>query len=233
VTRYGQAGSSPLGSILGLLFGGGAALVVAALFMTGLAQRQIVPWARSRAEQAVARATSAVKPGSKTSETLASDGTGGAGPAGSASPTGGASPAGVAASPADSVAAQGFTLQALSAQIETQKTFLAQREAELTRMRAGIDSLHQASSGIDDAERKRQAKLLSAMKPDEAARVLGQMDDATLAVLLDAMNAKAAAKVMARMDPARMAKLTTRAVFKGEMTGVIAPNGQEAGPASR
>lgn len=218
MTRSGQIGSSSLGSLLGLLLGGGAALVVAALFMTGLAQRQIMPWARARAEQAMARATSAVKPGSKAPPTSAAGEPGAAGAAGGT---------------ADSAAAKGFSLQALGAQIETQKTFLAQREAELARMRAGIDSLHQESKGIDDTERKRQAKLLAAMKPDEAARVLGQMDDATLSALLDAMSAKAAAKVMAKLDPGRVARLTTLALHKGEMTGVVTSSRQEAGPASR
>lgn len=241
MTRRGQAGSSSLGSILGLLFGGGAALVVAALFMTGLAQQQIMPWARARAERAMERATSAVKPGSKapTTGAMGEPGAAGARPlaGGSAPLTGGtasgARTAGGAAIPADAAAGQGDSLQALSVQIETQKEFLAQREAELTRMRAGIDSLHQASKGIDDTERKRQGKLLAAMKPDEAARVLEQLDDPTLALLLDAMNAKAAAKVMAKLDAGRVARLTSRAVHGGEITGVIRPEGQEAGAAPR
>ncbi len=245
--RRGQAGSSSLGSLLGLLFGGGAALVVAALFMTGLAQRQIMPWARARAERAMERATSAVKPGSNAPTVGAVGGLGatGAAPlaggtppraggtAGGTGTGGGAGTAGGTGNPADTAAAQGDSLQALSVQIETQKAFLAQREAVLTRMRAGIDSLHQANKGIDDTERKRQAKLIGAMKPDEAARVLEQMDDATLALLLDAMNAKAAAKVMAKLDAGRMARLASRALHKGEMTGAVTLAGQEVGPAAR
>jgi hypothetical protein len=215
--------------------------------MTGLAQQQIMPWARARAERAMERATSAVKPGSKapTTGAMGEPGAAGARPlAGGSAPltggtasgagtAGGAGSAGGAAIPADAAAGQGDSLQALSVQIETQKEFLAQREAELTRMRAGIDSLHQASKGIDDTERKRQGKLLAAMKPDEAARVLEQLDDPTLALLLDAMNAKAAAKVMAKLDAGRVARLTSRAVHGGEITGVIRPEGQEAGAAPR
>jgi flagellar motility protein MotE (MotC chaperone) len=217
VRRRGQTGSSPLGSILGLLFGGGAAMVVVALFMTGLAQRQIIPWARARAERAMERATSAVQPGTKASTAGTAPGNGSAARADSA--RGGAFPA--------------DSLQALSAQLETQKVFLAQRTAELGRMRAGIDSLREKSGTIDDLERKRQAKLFAAMKTDEAARVLGQMDDATLAMLLDAMNAKAAAKVLGKLDPGRVARLASRAVHRGELTGVDTPTGQEAGPAAR
>lgn len=220
MTRRGQSGSSPLGSILGLLLGGGAILVVAALFMTGLAQREIMPRVQARAERAMERATSAVKPGSKTP---------GEDAAGSAKD-------GLTAGPADSARAGGApsdSVQTLSMQIETQKSFLVQREADLKRMRAGIDSLKQKTDSIDDAELKRQAKLFAAMKPDEAARVLGAMDDATLALVLDAMNAKAAAKVMARLDAGRVAALASRAVHKGELTSAAPISGQEATPAAR
>jgi hypothetical protein len=220
VTRHGQAGSSPLGSILGLLLGGGAALVVAALFMTGLAQRQIMPWARARAEQAVERATTAVKPGSQP-------------PAGGAAGAGAGDLAGRAVDSTATAGAGRDSAQSLAVQIETQKSFLAQREAELKRMRAGIDSLQQKSVAVDATELKRQAKLFAAMKAEEAALVLGAMDDATLALLLDAMNAKAAAKVMARLDAARVARLASRAVHKGEVTSAVTLAGQEAGPAAR
>jgi hypothetical protein len=213
---------------------------VAALFMTGLAQRQIMPWARARAERAMERAASVVKPGSKMppAGTVGEPGAAGAIPlagstAGGAGTGGGVGTVDGAGNPAGAGAVPGDSLRALSMQIETQRAFLAQREFELTRMRAGIDSLHQASKGIDDTERKRQAKLLAAMKPDEAARVLEQMDDATLALLLDAMSAKAAAKVMAKLDAGRVARLATRAVHKGEMTGAVTLAGQEAGPIAR
>ena len=233
MTRRGQAGSSPLGSLLGLLLGGGALLVVAALFMTGLAQREILPRVRARADRAMERAAAAVKPGSK------APAGGAAGPAGATGGTSG--PAGtrmdgLAAGAADSAGTGGASrdsVQTLSAQIETQKSFLSQREAELKRMRAGIDSLQQKTDVVDATELKRQAKLFAAMKAEEAAPVLGAMDDATLALLLDAMNAKAAAKVMAKLDVGRVARLASRAVHKGEMTGAVTPAGQEARPAAR
>ncbi len=197
-------------------------LVVAALFMTGLAQERIVPWARGRAAQAIHRATSAVKPGSDAPVTGAMTE-----PANAAGGAGfGAGSGGVAGR--DSSGTSGAALQALSMQIETQRAFLAEREAELARMRAGIDSLRQTNQAVDEIERKRTAKLLSAMKPEEAARVLEQMDDPTLALLLDSMNAKAAAKVMARLDAGRVARLTSHALRKSDVTGVIRPEGQEA-----
>jgi flagellar motility protein MotE (MotC chaperone) len=224
MTRRGQAGRSALGSLLGLLFGGGAVLVVAALFMTGLAQREILPRVRARAERAMERATSAVKPGSKAP---AGDATGAN--VGSA----GAGMNGLAVGAADTAGAPRDSVQALSAQMETQKSFLAQREVDLKRIRAGIDSLQHKADVVDGAELKRQAKLFAAMKAEEAALVLGAMDDATVALLLDAMNAKAAAKVMARLDAGRVARLASRAVHKGEMTGAVTLAGQEAGPAAR
>jgi flagellar motility protein MotE (MotC chaperone) len=222
VNRRGQEGSSPIGSILGTLIGGGILLVVLALFMTGLAQREILPRIKQRAENTMARAAAAVKPGKKGA---AADSTGAA--------VGGATSGSVAGDSTATTQAQRDSLQALSVQLETQKSFLAGQEAELKKMRAGMDSLGGKSPAVDDAARKKQAKLLAAMKPAEAARVLSAMDDETVAMLLDVMNAKAAAKVMAQLDAVRVARLTTRALHKGELTGLVTPAGQEAGPATR
>ena len=229
--RRGQAGSTPLGSLLGLLFGGGAILVVAALFMTGLAQREILPRIRARAERAVDRAGSAVdRAGSAVK-------LGGKAPAGdAASDAAGVGPSGLAAAVGDSAGTGGMlsdSIQTLSHQIETQKSFLVEREAELKRIRAGIDSVQKKTDVIDDAELKRQAKLFAAMKAEEAAMVLSAMDDATLALVLDAMNAKAAAKVMGKLDAGRVARLASAALRKGEMTSEVALAGQEAGTATR
>jgi flagellar motility protein MotE (MotC chaperone) len=219
VTESGKTGSSPLKSILGLLLGGGAAMVVVALFMTGLAQQEIIPMIQQRAERAVGKAKSAVTPADNSASDRAEGANG-------ATAMGAADSAKVAAARSDS-------MRALGAQIETQKAFLARREEELTRMRAGIDSLQQKSALVDDAELKRQAKLFAAMKPDAAAPVLSELDDATLAMMLGAMNPKAAAKVMAKLDAIRVARLASQAVHKGEWTGLVPPAGQEVGSATR
>ena len=202
-------------------------MVVVALFMTGLAQRQIIPLVQERAARAMERAKSAVTPGDK------GPAGGVAGESGMPGATSGEGAGAAVAGAAGSVAAAGDSMLALSEQIETEKSFLAQRQEELQRMRAGIDSLQQKAAVVDDAELKRQAKLFAAMKADEAAPVLAQMDDATLAMLLGAMNPKAAAKVMARLDATRIARLASQAVHRGDLTGVVTSAGQEVESATQ
>jgi len=201
-----ERGASPLGSVLALLFGGGAAMVVIALFMTGLAQNTILPGLRARAERAV----QGVRPG------------GGGAPADSAatSETGGVAE-GATAVPSPDAAAED-SLVALRSQLETEKVFLAERERELQRLRGGIDSLLGGRQALQEAELKRQAKLLAAMRAEEAARVLEAMPDDLVQALLAQMNARAASKVLGKLDPVRVARLSTRAMTQADLSSLIA-----------
>src|SRR5688572_27834591 len=75
-------------------------------------------------------------------------------------------------------------------------------------MRGSIDSLLTNYRGQRSKEVARQAKLFASMLPEEAARILGAMDDASLVAVLGAMNARAASKLMGRLDPRRLSCLT-------------------------
>lgn len=201
-----ERGASPLGSVLALLFGGGAAMVVIALFMTGLAQNTILPGVRARAERAV----QGVRLG------------GGGAPADSAASAeeGGAAADGAAVSGAEAAAED--SLVALRSQLETEKVFLAERERELQRLRGGIDSLLNGRQALQEAELKRQAKLLAAMRAEEAARVLEAMPDDLVQALLAQMNARAASKVLGKLDPVRVARLSTRAMTQADLSSLVA-----------
>ncbi|MEZ4649012.1 MAG: hypothetical protein R3E97_09560 [Candidatus Eisenbacteria bacterium] len=112
------------------------------------------------------------------------------------------------------------SLQALVTQIETEKAFIETRERQLDYQRAEIDSVMAALATIQNDEVRRQAKLYAAMKPDEAARILYALDDATLVAILKNMNARAASKIMGRLDPRRLARLSMEGIGRAELAGV-------------
>jgi flagellar motility protein MotE (MotC chaperone) len=194
--RPGERGASNVLSFLILIFGGGAVMVLAVLFMTGLAQREIVPKIRQRAERAVAMATKKARPPQESAP--------------------------AAQSPSDSLRqSEADSLEALRAQMDTQKQFLDRQRQELARIRTDIDSLVGAYQGRQNAELNRQAKLLAGMKAEEAARILEVMDDATVSALLGRMNARAAGKVLPKLDASRVARLTMAAIGQMEVGSTL------------
>ena len=215
MTRISERGAGPLGSILALLFGGGAAMVVIALFMTGLAQEAILPRIKARAERAMADVRSRVD-GARSDSTAVAE----------MDPAVAGSTAGSASDPAvdDSLAPH-------RSQLETEKAFLAERERELQRMRGGIDSLINGRAALQETELKRQAKLLAAMRADEAARVLAAMPDPLVQALLAQMNARAASKVLGKLDPVRVARLSTQAMTQADLSSSVLPSGSDGTPA--
>jgi flagellar motility protein MotE (MotC chaperone) len=202
-TQSGERGASTIGSILLLIFGGGAVLVVVLLFMTGLAQREIVPRIKARAEQAMAAATQKAQP----------------------------APAETAAVAADSTLHSGAdSLEALRTQVETQKRFMEEQRQELSKMRGTLDSLVTRYTGGQNQELNRQAKLLAAMNADDAARILQAMDDATVSALLGRMNARAAAKLLPKLDASRVAHLAMAAIGTTDLGAAVDPARAPAQP---
>jgi len=216
----GVRGSGTVGSLVALFFGGGIVLVVAALFMTGVAQRELIPGVRLRVERALARDDA----GSAASDEAAATASGEAG-----SEAAGTAGDGTAAGDSALGLAGGSEaerLAALESQLATQRAFLEEKERVLSRLRSEIDSLVNPGSELDAQEARRQARLLAAMRPEEAARVLAAMDDDALAALLAQMNPRAASKVMAKLDAARIARISARALGRGELSGLVRPAGE-------
>lgn len=172
-------------------------MVVLALFLTGLAQKEILPRMRARAEKAMAQHVRKPEPAPQEETALIDS----VGPA-----------------PVDS-------LEALRTQMETQRRFLESQKDEMARLRGGVDSLLALHEQVQGKELARQAKLLAGMRAEEAAKILEAMDDATLSALLQAMNARAAAKVLARLDAGRAAQLAMVAIGAGETETYLSGEG--------
>lgn len=128
------------------------------------------------------------------------------------------------AAPVDSarVSSPEDSLRALLSQIETQRTLLESEREELSAMRGDIDSVLVRFRETQSKEALRQAKLLSAMKPDEAAGILARMDDASMHAVLLRMSNKAASKVMTKLDPDRLARLSMEELGVDAMSEVRA-----------
>jgi len=62
---------------------------------------------------------------------------------------------------------------------------------------------------------ERLGRIFAAMKAEEAASVLGQLDDKEIQGILMTMPARNAAPILARLDPARAASLSRRVLGEG------------------
>jgi flagellar motility protein MotE (MotC chaperone) len=199
VRPAGREGAGAVGSFLLLVVGGGLAMVVIGLFLTGLAQEHIIPYFKERAEGAMNQAKE------KAEETVA----------------------GLQKAEQDSLpevqAPEADSLAAFLTQAETQKKFLEERKRELEGIRSEIDALLTQSESAQDEELMRQSKLLAGMRPAEAAKVLAMMDDGSVRGILGAMNSRAAAKVVAQMDARRVARLSMTALRRAEVSNLERP----------
>jgi hypothetical protein len=160
-------------------------MFVGALLLTGLAQKRIIPMLSERVDAALS------------SLPLVGDGN-------DAETEEDEEPVFGASAP-DSV-------EALVTQLETHRVFLDRQRDDLVGIRAGLDSLAIHFQISQSEEVSRQAKLFAGMGDVEAAKILRNVDDATLVAILRKMNARAAAKVMAQLDPRRLARLSMEGI---------------------
>ena len=183
-----EAGMAAFLAILITALGFFLVAVVVTLFATGLAQNQIFPLIQARVDSV--KASLPLARGDAAVEEVVRPEPG--------------------RSPVDS-------LQALVTQIETEKAFLARHAEELDLRRARIESVVSELQSVQNDEVLRQAKLYAAMKPEEAARILYALDDATLVAVLKSMNARAASKIMGRLDPRRLARLSMEGIGRPQL----------------
>ena len=186
-----ESGMAGLFSMLMTVVGFFLVAVVVTLYVTGLAQSHVLPLVQSRVDAVMSGLPFVGDDGA--SDQVAAPERG--------------------RTPADS-------LESLVTQLETEKAFLAGRAQALDRQRAQIDSVVTALQGIQSQEVLRQAKLYAAMKPEEAARILYSLDDATLVAILKGMNARAASKIMGRLDPRRLARLSMEGVGRSQLAEI-------------
>ncbi len=197
--RRGERGAAgPLG-LVAVFLATAIVLTVAMLFVTGVAQRGILPRVRAKAFRAVPETPEATAPA------LA---------AGDRSAPGGESDRDAHASgqpQPDLTPAQLDSLKALKAQIQTSRVSLDDRIAEAQQEARRL--VEERSQADEEAEQriKALAKVYSSMKPEAAARVMAHLDDDTFARVLDKVDRRQAAKILTYIDPARVARLTQEA----------------------
>jgi len=196
--RRGESGAGTVGSLIGLVLGGGLVMLVLALFLTGLAQKEIIPRLEAKVDATLAASRQKLSPKPKP-EAASAD-----------------SSLARKSSPADS-------LEALLTQMETQRKALDDEKADLARMRGTVDSLLTEYRGVQSKQTSRQAKLLAGMNPDEAARVCDAMDDASVSTLLNQMNVRLASQVLAKLDSRRAARLTLASMGESRLDKMGSP----------
>jgi flagellar motility protein MotE (MotC chaperone) len=122
----------------------------------------------------------------------------------------------------DGVARRQGELDVREREIEGRAGTLAQQErevlAELARLEALEEKLGQRlseASQAEDAAATSLAKVYGAMKPEEAAAILGELDDETLLRIVSRMRSKELGLILSRLDAKRAVLVTTRLASTG------------------
>ncbi len=115
----------------------------------------------------------------------------------------------------DRIQAQKEGLQERQARIAVQEQVLEQARQKLLDTIAKLESTQKAFVAGKDESASKLAKMYEAMKPDQAAPILGSLDPDIILEIMERMKGRQAAKILARMDPALAAQLSTRMSIKG------------------
>jgi len=186
------------GNIVGLLatFAASALVItVVMLFVTGVAQRGILPRRQRRAV-----------PAGPANEPA---------PAGATASAAADSSAGRAADPAFALLVAD-SLRALRDQVQMEQERLAAQNSALEQTMGSWQTARKESAAEADRRLADLAKIYGNMKPEAAARVLARLDDETFERVLARIEKRQAAKILALLDPERVARLTRRAAAGGE-----------------
>lgn len=190
--RRGERGAAgPLG-LLAVFVATAIVLTLVMLFVSGIAQRALIPRIRARAFRAAPPVAETIKPVAPETPIVET-------------------PAEMVAEGVDSSTAGLDSLRALEHQIRMGRESLDQR---IERQQAEAQRLINQRVGADADARRRitnLAKIYSSMKPEAAARVMAQLDDETFVLVLQKLNQRQAAKILVFIDPTRVARLTEEA----------------------
>lgn len=187
--RYGERGAAGILGLIAVFFATAIILTVIMLFVSGVAQRGLMPRIRARAFRAVPEGIETAPPTAAPADLVVE-------------------PEVVATDVVDSSAAGLDSLRALEHQIRMGRESL---DTRIERQQQEAQRLIFERAGADADARKRVsnlAKIYSSMKPEAAARVMAQLDDETFVMVLEKLNQRQAAKILVYIDPARVARLT-------------------------
>ncbi len=101
------------------------------------------------------------------------------------------------------------------ASIAVQEQVLDAARKKLMETIAHLEASQKSFVAEKDKSAGKLAKMYEAMKPDEAAPILGSLDPDIILEIMSRMKNRQAAKILARMDPALAAQLSTRMSLKG------------------
>ncbi len=174
----GERGAAGLFGMVAVFAAAAVVITVIMLFVTGVAQRGILPRLKGRAERAI--------PPSVEVQALESEI--GVGPEG--------------------VGTALDSLRALKQQIRVGSQMLDARITDLQQETARLESERTFADRDAEARIAKLAKVYSGMKPEAAARIMIYLDDDTFTKVLNKLNQRQAGKILAYIDPVRVARLT-------------------------
>lgn len=99
--------------------------------------------------------------------------------------------------------------------VAVQEKILETSRAQLTTTIAKLESKQTSYVEERDRSASRLAKMYEAMKPAEAAPILGTLDMDIVIEIMSRMKERPAAKILARMDPRLAAQVSTRLSARG------------------
>lgn len=106
-------------------------------------------------------------------------------------------------------------LKTRQARIQVQEQVLTLGNKQLLETVERLEKAQKAYIAEKDNSATKLAKMYEAMKPDQAAPILGSLDPDIILEIMGRMKDRQAAKILARMDPALAAQLSTRMSLKG------------------
>ncbi len=181
-TSNNERGAANFLGMLAIFVATALLIAVLMLFVTGVAQRSIIPRLKARSERAVPELVQApeVVSGEVDDSALATS-------------------------------AQLDSLRALKQQVRIEQEALDQRITNIQIEAADLMSKRKGADEETSASIAKMAKIYSGMKPVAAAQVMAYLDDVTFMRVFTKIKPAQASKIMSYSDPVRMARLTKTA----------------------
>jgi flagellar motility protein MotE (MotC chaperone) len=112
--------------------------------------------------------------------------------------------------------------------LEAAEQRIAQKLEELRQIQASVAATLRHADEQDEARRKSLVRIFEGMKPQEAARILEQMELAQLVELIERMKERSASPILGQMHPVRARQVAAEIARRRQP----APSGPSAAPAA-
>lgn len=203
----GERGEAGALGVLVVFLASAVVLTGVMLFVTGVAQKGILPRVKARALRGIPEQTgpeaavAGVQPETTSVQVMP-----------------------IPAEPGEVVevewsAGQLDSLRALKQQIRVGQEAMDARIAEIRREAARLEEERTIADKAAARRISNLAKIYSSMKPEAAARIMVHLDDETFTLVFNKINSRQAAKIFVFVDPARIARLTRMAATSATEQG--------------